>query len=626
MNRSEINFKSVVIGEGSTFDESFSLVLDKGRGSYNFLFRFEGCEKTSELNSFVSALNGSFKEQFVKKGDLFERFESGVMKVNQMFQELMADMELEFRISAVLMAEGNGQIVMTKAGDGEVYLVRENGFMNVGDAVEVDDSSDELFDNVVSGSLEVKDRYILTTTRVLRYVSESQMVRESGRLGFEDFAKWLIDKLEFELEDKVIVDFFECKDLVYEREIVVDKVDKGVYWRNFKRNFGMVFRSVLSGDIKSIDLDLRRRIVGVTLGLLVLFVVSSLWLAHRSVVNAELDRYRDELDVAQLIINNAKSEFDKDTIGKMLQNAEAKIKVVRGVDSLEDEAEILEEQVREIKSKIDNVVTVEPKLVQNVIGPAEVNYSLQSVYSDGVNLRAVTENRMYHYLSDIEKDPITFDPGEGVEDYVWDLEDGVLYVITKAGNALRIDDSLVKTLKVEGEGVKLGDGTSFYLDKFYTLDSENRQIWKESIGRESVGIPTTYLVDGYGKFVDSAVDIAIDGYVYVVTEGGDIFRFLRGELDDQFEVYSKPMLPLLNPDKIYAELDVPYIFVLEKSENRIVQFYNHVSQDRLEYVRQYYFPELDEIRDFDIDYLEEKIYLIDSRSIYSTDLDTTRGL
>lgn len=626
MNRSEINFKSVVIGEGNTFDESFNLILDKGRGSYNFVFRFEEIEDKSDLGSFVSALNDSFKEKFVEKGDLYERFEAGVVKVNEMFQELKVEMGLEFVVSAVLIAEGNGQVVFSRAGNGELYLVRGETFMNVGDAVGVDDSTEELFDNVVSGAMEVKDRYVISTTRVLRYVSESKIVKESGRLNFDDFGKWLVDKIEFEIDEKVIVNFFECKDLVYEKELVSVEVDKSLYWRNFKRNFGMVCRSVVSGDIKSIDLDLRKKIVGFTIGLLVVFVCSSLWLAHRSVVKAELDRYKDELDVAQLIINNAKSEFDKDVIGKMLQNAEAKIKIVRGVDSLEDEAELLNDQIREIKSKIDNVVTVEPTLVRNIIGPAEVNFSLKSVYSDGVNLYAVTENRLYHFLSDIEKDPVNFDPGTGVEDYVWDLDDGVLYVITEDDDVLRIEDSLVKTLKIDENGLKDGVGVSFYLDKFYLLDSENRQIWKQSIGRESIGAGSAYLVDGYGKFVDSAVDIAIDGFVYVVTEGGDIFKFLRGELDDDFEVYSKPMLPLLNPDKIYAELDVPYLFVLERSENRIVQFYNHTSQNRLEYVRQYYFPEIGEIVDFDIDYLQEKIYLIDSRSVYSADLNTSRGL
>lgn len=619
MNRSDINIKSVTIGEGKSFDESFSLKLDDGLGSYIFVMRITECADSSELGPLVNSINDSFKEQFLEPGVLFDRFEAGVMKVNKVFTELKD--EMDFTISAVLIAEANGQIAFTRSGKGEIYLVRNDSFMNVGDAVEINSSSSELFDNVVSGDLKVGDRYILSNTRVLRYASESKIVSESNRFTFNDFSEWLIKKVEFEIDEKVIIDFFECKDIVYKKVKEDISKDFGYYFKSFKRSASFVIRSVLSGDIKAIDLGLRKKIVFAFVSLLVLFVGSSLWMAHRSVVNAEVNRYRDELDVAQLIINNAKSEFDKESIGNMLLNAESKINLARGITQLDDQADDLNQQIRDIKATIDNVITVEPTLVQHVVGPAEVNFSLKSVHSDGDNLYAVTENRLFHYVSGIEKSPITFDPGSGIKDYVWNDDDSELFAITLDGGVIQIANGLSKNLDFEDGELVNGEGVTYYLGQFYILDTENRQIWKQRIGRDSIGVSSPYLVDGYGRFVDSAVDLAIDGYIYVVAEGGDIFRFLRGELDDAFKVESKPMIPMLNPDKILTELDVPYVFVLERSENRIVQFFKSPSRNSLQYVRQYHLPEFSDINDFDINFLDKKIYLIDDRSIYEFDLE-----
>lgn len=620
MNRSDVNLKSVIIGEGNSFDEAFSLKLDEGMGSYVFVLRITENENDKFLGDFANALNDSFKEKFLEAGDLFDRFEAGVMKLNQVYGE-MPDLE-DAKISAVLMAESAGKIAITRAGDGEVYLIRPESFMNVGDAIEVSNKSEELFDNVLTGDMKVGDRYIVSNTRLLRYASESNMVRESNRFTFDDFTEWLIKKVEFEIDEKVIVDFFECKDLVFKKVEVEVERDFRYYLKSFKRTLAFIFRSVISGDIKAIDLELRKRIVFITVGLLTLFVVSSLWLAHRSVVQAEVDRFRDELDVAQLIINNAKSEFDKEVIGNMLLNAESKISLARGIPQLDDEAEELREQIKDIKASIDNVVTVEPSLVQNVIGPSEVNFSLQSVHSDDDVLFAVTQNRLFEFVSGIEKEPVTFDPGEGIEKYIWG-DENQLYAITVDGVAIEVSSGVSRSLDTDGTVVSSGVGADFYLNQFYVLDPENRQIWKHRLGRENVGDRDPYLLDGYGRFVDSGIDIAIDGYIYVIADGGDVFRFLRGELDPDFRVESKPMLPLLNPTKIYTDLDVPFLFVLEKSENRIVQFFKSSSRNSLQYVRQYYMPEFGEIKDFSVDFLNEKIYLIDDRSIYEFDLDTS---
>lgn len=625
MLRSEFNRKNLLLGEGVSFEESFSLVLDEGRGSYTFLIQINHDLKRQVVEDLAKSLNDSFKEKFLSLDlDLFDRFEAGLLKMNEIYVDVCSDEEIELDVSAVLLAEGNGKVMFTRTGHAEIYLVRDESFMNVSDAIEFDSDSEEIFDNVVSGDLKVKDHYVLATSRLLRYVSESGMVREISRLGFDGFCTWLSEKVEFELDGKVLISVLFCKDTLYEKVKEVVQKDWKYYLRNFKRNFWVVLKSVLTGDIGSINPELRNKVGGALLVLIALFVGSSLWFAHHSAVMSEVARYEDELDVAQLIINNAKSEFDKEKIALMLQNAEAKISSARGVDALEEESRILLEQIKDIKSSVDNVVTVESvDLVQNVIGPAEVNYSLESLHVEGNTLYAVSQNRLFSFVSGIEKDPVTFDPGEGIYDYVWAEGLDTVYGLTSDNGVIRVGDGLANNLDVDGGEINVGESGVFYSNRIYILDKDNNQIWRHDVGRSGVGGGVSYLQEGYGRFLDGAKDIAIDGYVYVVTEGGDFFRFFRGALDDQFRVTEKPMVALLNPTNIYTNIDIPYMFVLEPSEQRIIQYFKSESEGSMSYVRQYYFPELENIVDFDIDYLAEKIYLIDDRSVYSTDLDVS---
>lgn len=622
MFRSSFKTKTILLGESNDYNEIFSLTLDEGRGSYVFLVSVGNLsnEKAAEL---AYALNDAFKEKFLDQSKvLFDRFEEAILSINKTFIELVEELQLEdVGFKAAIMAESNGKVMFTRSGLAEIYLIREDELINLSEVVLFDESSNEVFDNVISGDLHKGDIYFVSNDRFLRYVSESEFVRKSVSLKFTELVEWLIEKIQFEMDGEILVGAYHCDDTVYKPLENVEVKDFKFYWKSFTRTLRHIFRSIFTGNVRSIDLDLRKKIVAFFIVLVFVFAGSSLWLAHRSVVKTQLDRYRDELEVAELIVANAKSEFDKDRIAVMLQNAEAKINSVRSFESLQDEANALMDEIKGIKSSIDNVVTVdEPELFQSVVSLSEINYQLQTVFGNSANVFASTQNRLFEFVAGVNKEPVTFDAGQGVYAYTWDKDLQALYGLTNDGTVVRVRDDVANYLDVVNEDISIGNSAKFYGGRLYVLDKDNSQIWRHDILRSSVSAKSAYLQDGYGKFVSEAKDLAIDGYIYVVTETGDFFRFLRGELDQDFVVGSKPLISLTKPDQIYTDLDNPYMFVLEASEKRIIQYFKSESRKSLEYERQYYFPNIENINSFWVDYLSNKIYLIDDRNIYVTDL------
>lgn len=621
MQRVTLDHKSFIVGSKPVFTELYSVNHGEGLGSYYFLLSIDS-KKDVHFDEIAFALNESFKEVFLDGGnDFFEVFENGVTKLNEHFVQLKSEYELDdVLINSVIFAEQSGDVMLTRSGLAEIYMVRDENLIDLSDSIVSDRKSKELFDNVISGKIEKGDRFVFSSERLLRFVTENDLVKQTF-LPVKEYAEMIVKKIDEDESVKVIGVALDCKDMIYQ-EVKVENKDNFVvsFWKNFKRAFTTVFRSILSGDIRSIDLDLRRKIVMFFVALVAFFMLSTLGLAYRSVIKSEEARFRDELQTAQLIVNNAKSEFDKETVGRMLQNAEAKLNSIRGLEALEDDVNDVYAQIRDIRVKIDNVVWVDnPELEVKAFGVGEIGDSLLSVLGYDSLIYLISNFEFIEMVSGVKKDPIDLEAeSNDIRSVAWDQDGRTVYLLTNDRGVKKVQGGLVSNLDVDNDSLSLVDASEFYIDKLYLLDRENQQIWRHQAKRNSLGEARAYLSEGYGRYVQDAVDIAIDGYIYVLTDAGDIFRFLRGELDDRFKVASKPMIPLLNPNSIYTELDLPYVFVLESDQNRVVQYFKNTKASRLEYVQQYVFTDLDNVKDISIDYLSRKIYLMTGDSVYST--------
>ena len=91
--------------------------------------------------------------------------------------------------------------------------------------------------------------------------------------------------------------------------------------------------------------------------------------------------------------------------------------------------------------------------------------------------------------------------------------------------------------------------------------------------------------------LSSAISVAVDGSVWVLMEDGSIEQLLSGEQLD-YELVKEPLASMENATQIYTELEIPQLFVVDPSENRLFVFDKSSRTNDLTYASQYLFEEM----------------------------------
>jgi hypothetical protein len=118
----------------------------------------------------------------------------------------------------------------------------------------------------------------------------------------------------------------------------------------------------------------------------------------------------------------------------------------------------------------------------------------------------------------------------------------------------------------------------------YLLDNAGSQIWKYNLGDQSIQSKTGYISDGTN--LKEAVDLAIDGSVYVLFKDGHIGQFIKGR-QQAFTLASipKPFDKINGAISIYTDQDSNSIYILDKSDQRIIEF-----DKNGQFTHQYFLP------------------------------------
>lgn len=110
-----------------------------------------------------------------------------------------------------------------------------------------------------------------------------------------------------------------------------------------------------------------------------------------------------------------------------------------------------------------------------------------------------------------------------------------------------------------------------YNGHLYVLDAREDRILKYAPTENTYDYsPTDYFLAETRVELDSAVDMAIDGYIYVLLADGSIVKF-SGGLQEAFSVQGLDDRELENPTAIFASPQTEYIYVADAANERIVQ-------------------------------------------------------
>lgn len=144
-------------------------------------------------------------------------------------------------------------------------------------------------------------------------------------------------------------------------------------------------------------------------------------------------------------------------------------------------------------------------------------------------------------------------------------------------------------------------------NKLYLLDNKNSQIYRYDNGVNGFTNLYKWVLEK-ADFSD-AVDISIDGYIYILKKDGSILKYLKGE-KQEFKLES------ISPEfkkasKIIVSPEFEYIYILEPIEKRLAVF-NKIGK----FLMQYKADDLENLNDFAIDEKNKKIYLLNNTSVY----------
>ena len=148
-----------------------------------------------------------------------------------------------------------------------------------------------------------------------------------------------------------------------------------------------------------------------------------------------------------------------------------------------------------------------------------------------------------------------------------------LLVLTTDGSVLELGPSgSLRSVPVSQlKSLETPRALGTYSGNLYVLDPEHENIVKYlPYGDDYQHDPVDYVQGAADVRWPDVVDMAIDGFVYVLLSDGTIMKFAGGEP----QPFSKEGLypPLENPLGIFASPDSTSVFVADSSEGRIVEF------------------------------------------------------
>ena len=255
-------------------------------------------------------------------------------------------------------------------------------------------------------------------------------------------------------------------------------------------------------------------------------------------------------------------------------------------------------------------------------------------------------DRVYKYLlnevgdglQDIDVDPVLLRKGDQRGDIVVsDLVDMVWMPVgsgRQTSNLLVLESggSLLEYDPIFGLAVlPVGDKDQWrypqligsFFGNFYLLDSQSKQIFKylptADGGYSNPPEPWFQIeVDLVG-----VVDMAIDGYIYLLYADGRILKFMGGEVApfEQTELDE----PLRGPTAIFTspDEDTKFLYVADAGNGRIVQF-----SKEGQFIRQFKATEagvFDQLKSLHVDEIGSKFYILGGNTLYMANIPEGEG-
>ena len=352
--------------------------------------------------------------------------------------------------------------------------------------------------------------------------------------------------------------------------------------------------------------------------LLIWAIVRLTTFSQNSKTQAELQQLVEQINTDIQAVDNKRITGDIDSANAILGKAEDRAKQVMDSSSglFRVQALDLLDKIRAKREEILNIVRVTPRTVVNV---ATKNAAITAQGLIGIadgEFAVYDRQDLYRVLLNSIEDPRRISDEELLIDGASFARFKSLVFLTNGNSVIEYSSNQPVTMKTEDPaGWMKGKDLETYLRFLYILSPDNNQIYKYERLNNRYTTPVGYNVNGDLK---GAIDMTIDGAVYVLKDGGQVIKLFRGEAKP-FLIRHAPDNVLQNTEKVF-KVPGENLYFLDPTRSRIVVVSDGGDTGEASYVRQYLVEGVGRLQDFTVDTDESRMYLMDEKKIYAIDI------
>lgn len=563
----------------------------------------------------ISAFESSF---FDKENESdFENLEDVIKEINENAQKDYDNLDEQLlRDGGIFIGFfGNNALHFTICGNPEIYFMRKGGFSKISEGLYEYKKNGDLFANVASGDLKDDDKIIFTTTRLLRFATSNQIIdaTSSGSLEAIESLKLMIPDNE-----EILVVFFHIKGV--ETLPFTRKENKGFFANIPEKKHHQSSRALISArnfwdkifnfshPNKNIFI-FSASIIGLVL------IASFIGLLSGQKNNEDVKKYTQRMEEVKqnlILADNRRMEGKIDEANLLIEKIDNEARQIYEAGLFRDEVLQIINQTQDMKDVINNITRISGARIVTNMKQISENVDLKGILEFNGERFVFDNNYLYEILSasgEIKNSYKLPEREELLSGIPFSTKSGIVF-LTKSGKIIEFANENVSYASTSDNAFKNANAISTFSKYLYLLDPENSQIWKYEKRDKSFATAQEYNLDAD---LSSAISIAIDGNIFVLTSDGEIIKMLRGKKVN-YAIRNAPENSMSGLTKIYTTSELNKLYLLNKAKNSILVFSK--GENEAYYERQIMIEDASEIRDFWVNPVSNYLFYVDSEKLY----------
>lgn len=584
------------------------------------------------------------------EGGAAERLDGTLKELNGLLKGLILSKAIEGMHAIVAIVDQDFTLHVSHAGSAEAYIVRAGAASQITEYTR--GKPVPAFVHIASGRLEARDTVVFSTQRLLRAVTPAQLAQHAqhGDQLLDELVNTLGAEREYASLGVLHASGGQMKigeaPLRPAGRALASRDRRGKSWGAmtavaklgergraflslgiFRKIWERIadFIQVFLADLKNPKRKRRAHLL-IVAGALAVFIL--LWVVvnlststERGKTKAELTQLMEQIDQEIRRAENRQLSGDIDGANLVLDRAQEEAQQVMNNESglYRREALDLLDRIRTKKEEINHIVRLSPRLVVNASAKSAAITLLGMVGLTDGEFALYDRQNLYRVLLNAIDDPQKISTQEMIADAAGFARYQTIVFQTAANSIIETIGGQPTTMKTEDPaGWISGKDVKTYLRFLYLLSPENNQIYKYERLSNRYSAPTEYNVNGK---LEGALDMTIDGPIFVLKRGGEIVKLFRGEVQP-FTIRHAPEQNILSTATRIIKAAGSNLYILDPAGARVVVTTDGGSTGESSYKTQYVLEgdQVGTLQDLFVDADEGHLYVMDEKRLYVVDI------